>query len=864
MNSKARPEGNPSKKNDKAIALRKKARQQLLVFLFLYTVHPLSYFILVAFIIGIANFISIGKIILFLAPPIIIIFTILFFIKNKKLVKSINHIDKADFNEDKLTEFINKYSFVTSLYLLIGCAGGPVLTGLIGYYLNIIFSVPLMIFVILVGEITALIVAFILFYFNKVSLYKINEYIEFKPLSLFHKFSIPITSTVLGLLVIVSVGLYKMISYDILKSRSGTYSQILGRTAKDMNDFFKMNEIELKTLCKSEVVQSLNKNKIKLFLGSIHKVKDKRIAMYFFAGKDGFSPNSFQTTKYIGSRAYFKKLYKTKKSVISNPIKSKANGKEIIVQVVPIIKYGRVQGLMGAAISTDYLRKLLANPGIGRDSKFVVVNKNNKIIYNFKKSLDGSQLDKAILSAASINTDGAAIGFEQLNSNTKFDSINVLLYKKNLNNNSTLLLLVDKSEAIQTINILLIRFILALFLISFLVTMVIRKISKRLSQPIQNTVKIFKEISEGNLMVKSDDYIPDEFGEITRYLSILTIKLNNVIHMIIESSRQLAEASTSLSSTSQELSQSSQEQAASIEQATASLEETSSSIAHITENSKNQAIQAAETYKSMETLRELSMGIEKFVSIGSEKSLLTADEALKGNELMQSVINGMESIDNSTGKIVEFVGQISDISDQVNLLSLNASIEAARAGEHGKGFAVVAEEISKLADQTSGAAKQIKDLVVISRDEVLKGKNDVDLTSQTIFTIIDNIKDTTILMNNISESSVVQEQASKKVLQSTEDVKVMAENVSVATDEQLKANQEIAETINLINTTTQLVSANATEVASSSEEISAQAETLFENISFFKVSNLLAQRDSSKSEIKNNMIIKQAVEYTIA
>jgi len=52
-----------------------------------------------------------------------------------------------------------------------------------------------------------------------------------------------------------------MISYDILKSRSGTYSQILGRTAMDMNNFFKMNKIELETLCKSEVVQSLNKKK---------------------------------------------------------------------------------------------------------------------------------------------------------------------------------------------------------------------------------------------------------------------------------------------------------------------------------------------------------------------------------------------------------------------------------------------------------------------------------------------------------------------------------------------------------------------------------------------------------------------------
>ncbi len=203
---------------------------------------------------------------------------------------------------------------------------------------------------------------------------------------------------------------------------------------------------------------------------------------------------------------------------------------------------------------------------------------------------------------------------------------------------------------------------------------------------------------------------------------------------------------------------------------------------------------------------------------------------------MQNTISGMNNIDASTHKIAERVRLISDISDQVNLLALNASIEAARAGEHGKGFAVVAEEISKLADETAASAKSIADLVHSGLVEVNQGREFVDSTGNALNAIISNIEETELLVKKITESFELQDQASQKVLQDTRRVMDMAESISVATNEQMQTNQEMAKTIEQINQNTQSEAAGAEEIASSAEEISSQAESLRSQMEFFKVS----------------------------
>jgi methyl-accepting chemotaxis protein len=206
-----------------------------------------------------------------------------------------------------------------------------------------------------------------------------------------------------------------------------------------------------------------------------------------------------------------------------------------------------------------------------------------------------------------------------------------------------------------------------------------------------------------------------------------------------------------------------------------------------------------------------------------------------GRALMGDTINGMNIIDESTKKISETVQMISDISDKVNLLALNASIEAARAGEYGRGFAVVAEEISKLADQTAVSAKTITDLVSKGLLEVKKGREYLDSTSGAFNRIIDFIAQTDDLVKKITDSTEKQSLTSRVVLDDTRKVMEMTESISSSMHEQMVTNNEMAKTMDQINQNTQTSAGMAIEIASSAERINSQAEALRNQIKFFKV-----------------------------
>ncbi|MGV7927482.1 MAG: methyl-accepting chemotaxis protein [Spirochaetota bacterium] len=284
-------------------------------------------------------------------------------------------------------------------------------------------------------------------------------------------------------------------------------------------------------------------------------------------------------------------------------------------------------------------------------------------------------------------------------------------------------------------------------------------------------------------------------------------------HVLVESSLKVVEAMESMSRQSDEFSEGAHDQASSIARITGTAGEISGGIDRIAENAKDQLESLRGLIGALDELSGVIDGLDGAINESLAATREITGRAQNGENHLRTMEEGIRKINESSHEMTGIIGIINDISDKINLLSLNAAIEAARAGDAGRGFAVVADEISKLADRTASSIKSIEELIRNNETEISRGLSGSSLAVGVIKEIIEGIGRVGATIAGLDEFKRRQMETNRQVNESALLVRGRSEEISGATVEQRSAVAEIVKSMSDMSARSQNSTAYAVKMA---------------------------------------------------
>jgi methyl-accepting chemotaxis protein len=315
------------------------------------------------------------------------------------------------------------------------------------------------------------------------------------------------------------------------------------------------------------------------------------------------------------------------------------------------------------------------------------------------------------------------------------------------------------------------------------------KLAVEQTRVVESLAEGLRSLSAGDLTFRLGDF-PETYKQIRDDFNTAISGLQDTIQAIATATREVASTAAEISTSTTDLSQRTEEQAAGLEETSASMEEISATVKKNAENAQQ----------------------------ASQFATGTRQVADRSGAVVTQAVGAMARIEESSHKISDIIGVIDEIARQTYLLALNAAVEAARAGEAGRGFAVVASEVRSLAQRSSQAAKNIKDLITNSSGQVQEGVELVNKAGASLTEIMESIKRVVEIVSEIASASA----------------------------EQSTGINQVNAALTHMDEVTQQNSALVEQNAASAKSLEQQSQTMDERVSFFRVADSAAVSTPSR------------------
>lgn len=518
----------------------------------------------------------------------------------------------------------------------------------------------------------------------------------------------------------------------------------------------------------------------------------------------------------VTGREYYTLATESGNVSVSDVSNSLATGKPNMVIAVPLYDGNKeFIGLFNIAIDFTKLTEAFIKRTEGSNYNYIIFNQKGDVIAHEKQELVFTsnmtkEGESQVRLYEKIKLEGTGYAFYEQRGVNK-----VMAYATYEDKGWFICTANSVSDYMNPISSFKVTILLVGIVCVFIAAIVSFFFSRSIAIPIKKLSQIAMAVSSGNLAQKVQvSKSKDEIGQLSVNFSDMVENLRALISQVSSMSQNVAASSEEMMASSEEVSKVSEQVASTVaelakganEQAAAS-EKGNMKIIEVVEGLENIAADMSKSEKLVERAKDT-------VEVGQKSVEYQGVKTVENAQVSSNVSDAISSLSEKSKEIGEILLVIKGISNQTNLLSLNAAIEAARAGEQGRGFAVVADEIRTLAEQSNMSVGKIEMIIKevqtgvqhavteMERAKIVVGDQEKALSDtvkafenihQVVADINNNIKSVSEMSNKLSSNAKIAGEAISDIASISQETASGTEEVAASAEEQTSVIEQIAE-----------------------------------------------------------------------